>query len=97
MITKLRVQNFRSHRDLVIDFGSQLNIIIGPNGSGKTSLVEAIYIALQGKSWRSSFADIKNHNSGDDWWRVDVDFSDTESRTVKFQNGKREFVIGGKS
>ena len=97
MITKLRVQNFRSHRDLVIDFGSQLNIITGLNGSGKTSLVEAIYIALQGKSWRSSFADIKNHNSGDDWWRVDVDFSDTESRTVKFQNGKREFVIGGKS
>lgn len=97
MITKLRVQNFRSHRDLVIDFGSQLNIITGPNGSGKTSLVEAIYIALQGKSWRSSFADILNHNSDQDWWRVDINFLDQENRTVKFQNGKREFIIGGKS
>ena len=88
MIKKLRVQNFRKHTDFAIDFQPGTTIITGANGSGKTSLLEAIYIALQGKSWRSNFAEILRDDGGAiaDWWRVDVEFEGGERRVVKFQN-----------
>ncbi len=35
--------HFRNHSSVEFDFADQLNFIIGPNGSGKTSLLDAIY------------------------------------------------------
>lgn len=95
MITRLKVQNFRTHKNLEFSFQPGLTIITGPNGSGKTSLVEAIYIVLQGKSWRSNFAEIIKSDSTDDWWRIDVDFINGEKRVVKFVGGKKIFEIDG--
>ena len=40
---KIGVKNFKSLRDVEIDL-TKVNIVIGPNGSGKTSLVEALYL-----------------------------------------------------
>ena len=91
MITKLRVQNFRKHEDFTVDFTPGTSIVIGLNGSGKTSLIEAIHIALQGKSWRSNFSDILR--TGADWWRVDIEFDDGEKRVVRFENGEKNFEI----
>jgi hypothetical protein len=51
----LRVQDFRNLRDVHLEFGFQpvsAHIIHGPNGTGKTSLCEAISIALFGSSQR---------------------------------------------
>ncbi len=93
MIRQLRVQNFRKHSDIKVLFDERPNVIIGPNGSGKTSLVEAIYIALQGKSWRSNFLDILNINRGEDWWRIDIEFDDGEKRTVKYDGISKTFQI----
>jgi len=99
MITGLRVQNFRSHQDFAIDFREGVTIITGPNGSGKTSLIEAMYLALSGKSWRSNFAEINRENNSQiaDWWRVDVAFANNEKRTVKFANGQKSFQIDSKT
>ncbi len=95
MITNVRLQNFRKHRDYTAEFLPGTVVITGSNGSGKTSIIEAVCIALQGKSWRSNFAEIVRR--GEDWWRVDVEFDDGESRTVKFNNGTKEFVVDGQS
>lgn len=38
------------HQNLVIDFGENLNFIIGQNGSGKSAILTAIIIALGGKA-----------------------------------------------
>lgn len=94
MISKVRVQNFRKHEDTTVNFSNNTTTIVGPNGSGKTSIVEAIYIALRGKSWRSNFLDIINTQNKDGWWRVDVDFSDNTRRTVRFIDSKKSFQIG---
>ena len=45
---RLRLVNFRQHADTEIVFGDGLTGIIGPNGSGKTSLLEAIAWAIYG-------------------------------------------------
>ena len=45
---RLRLVNFRQHADTEIEFGDGITGIIGPNGSGKTSLLEAISWAIYG-------------------------------------------------
>src|SRR6058998_1532001 len=47
-LQRLRLVNFRQHADTEIAFGDGITGIIGPNGSGKTSLLEAIAWAIYG-------------------------------------------------
>lgn len=47
-LNQLHLRNFRQHADTLIDFESGLTGIIGPNGSGKTTILEAIAWALYG-------------------------------------------------
>jgi DNA repair protein SbcC/Rad50 len=45
---RLHLVNFRQHADTELAFGDGITGIIGPNGSGKTSLLEAIAWAIYG-------------------------------------------------
>jgi exonuclease SbcC len=47
-LNSLRLCNFRQHIDTRIEFDSGITGIIGPNGSGKTTILEAIAWALYG-------------------------------------------------
>ena len=47
---QLRLQNFRQHADSVVSFDTGLTGVIGTNGSGKTTILEAIAWALYGNS-----------------------------------------------
>ncbi len=49
-IDRLRMCNFRQHADSVLTFDSGITGIIGPNGSGKTTILEAIAWALYGNA-----------------------------------------------
>lgn len=93
MISRVRLQNFRKHEDFEATFQPGTTIITGPNGSGKTSLIEAIHIALQGKSWRSDFTEMVKNDQDTDWWRLDIEFVGGEKRTVKFIGNKKSFII----
>jgi len=46
MIRNILIENFRCYRRLEISRTARLNIIVGENGSGKTALLEAIFLAL---------------------------------------------------
>lgn len=45
-ITRVKVNNFVTYEDAVFNPGPNLNMVIGPNGTGKSSLVCAICIGL---------------------------------------------------
>ena len=53
-IDNISLVNFRNYEKLDISFGNGLNIFYGKNGSGKTNLIEAIYILALTKSFRIS-------------------------------------------
>ena len=52
-ISQLSLTDFRNLRSATLDFNSQFNLISGDNGSGKTSLLEAIYVLCQAHSFRT--------------------------------------------
>ena len=53
-LNTLYVHRFRPFEDVHFEFGPSLNIIVGPNARGKTSLLEAIYVLMSGASFRTS-------------------------------------------
>jgi len=99
VITSLHIRHFRSHTQRSVDFPNEVSLIVGANGSGKTSLLEAIYVALQGSSFKGS--DMEMIENGAPWYRIDVTFDDKTVRTVKFDpsktSGRKQFIIGGKT
>jgi DNA replication and repair protein RecF len=42
---------FKNYQDFQTDFSSEINCIVGPNGSGKTNLLDAIYLLGFSKSY----------------------------------------------
>ena len=52
-IELLRLTDFRNFRDAEIRPGPGVNLITGPNGSGKTSLIEAVGFLSNGRSFRT--------------------------------------------
>ncbi len=43
VLKQIELQNFRLHKNTSLNFSDKLNLIVGGNGHGKTSILEAIY------------------------------------------------------
>ena len=56
-ITRLDVRNLRRLSDISITPGPGVNWVLGDNGSGKTSLLEAIHLLAYGRSFRGRVRD----------------------------------------
>ncbi len=97
MITNIRLQNFRSYKDASFEFEEGVNVIVGPNASGKTNVLEAILVAAQGKSYRAK--DIEMVMYKKPWGRIDADFG-AKHRVVKIQQEndttKKTFDLDGR-
>ena len=57
IIKTITLKGFRNHDYLTYDFNPGLNIITGPNGTGKTNVVEAIYYLSLARSFRLNDSD----------------------------------------
>lgn len=82
MITSIRLQNFRSYSDESFEFDPAVNIVVGPNASGKTNLLEAILVLSQGGSFRARDIELIRHRTS--WARLDGYFS-SQPRTAKLE------------
>lgn len=65
---EIALKNFRSYKSKQIKLHPKLNLIVGPNGSGKTNLLEAIYVLAQTKSYRGRDESLLLH--GEDWYTL---------------------------
>lgn len=53
LISHLHLHQFRNFDTLKLEFSPGSNLIIGPNGTGKTSILESIFFLAYGKSFRA--------------------------------------------
>jgi DNA replication and repair protein RecF len=96
MITDIRLQHFRSYDDDAFEFGPTVNIIVGPNASGKTNLLEAILMTCWGASYRAR--DVETITFEEPWARIDLR-TDHSLRTLKIVRDaatKRVYEIDAK-
>jgi DNA replication and repair protein RecF len=96
MITSARLQNFRSYKDESFEFDPGVNIIVGPNASGKTNLLEAVIVLARGGSYRARDGELVKF--GRPWARLDGSF-EKQARTVKIEaepQPNKSFEIDGK-
>ena len=52
-LTRLTIQDLRCIGAAELELHPRLNLFVGPNGSGKTSLLEAVYCLGRGRSFRT--------------------------------------------
>ncbi|MGB9794785.1 DNA replication/repair protein RecF [Caldisericum exile] len=84
IIEKLLLQNFRRFKEKKFNFSNGFNIVIGKNGSGKTTILEAIYLLSTGKSFVTSA--VQNCvNVSEDYFFVEGVFNNV-SRLDQSQN-----------
>jgi DNA replication and repair protein RecF len=91
-LSNIEVLNFRNYDSINCAFSKEINLIHGPNGSGKTNFLEAIHFSLTGKSFRTK-NDFNLIKSGKDFTKTDVKYlKDGQKKNIKIlsslQNGK---------
>lgn len=68
MITKIRIRGYRVYKDFIIKPHQGKNILIGDNDAGKSTLMEAISLALNGRiSGRAVLEELNPH-----WFNTDL-------------------------
>ncbi len=73
IISSIKLKNFLVHEDSEIYFDRGLNVITGKNGSGKSSIVQAIYYVLFGKAlYYSSAREFIRYNQRDFFIEIEV-------------------------
>ena len=50
LITSIRLNNYRNYSNILINPDSNINIITGPNGSGKTNILESVVVSSNTRS-----------------------------------------------
>ena len=101
MLKSISLQNFRSYKKSEFSF-ADTNLIIGPNTSGKSNLIEAIYLLSTGKSFRTD-KDVQMLKFSEEVGRVRGILNDEEIEVV-ITNGQvnggsqyKKFLVNGVS
>lgn len=94
IIKGVKLTNFRNHDFFELKCWKETTMISGENGGGKTSILEAIYECLQGKSFRAVDREILKR--GADFYRVELEYVDGEKIVAVYENGKKTFLAGDK-
>ncbi len=94
-LSGIRLQNFRSYKDETFELEPGVNIIVGPNTSGKTNLLQALSLICVGKTSRLKDRELVRFKQK--WARIDCG-QESDGRSLKLEitsDGKTKttFVI----
>lgn len=53
MIQKIKLSNFRNFKSKHLEFSDKITTIVGPNASGKTNILEALFLLSTGRSFKA--------------------------------------------
>ena len=91
IIKSVKLVNFRNHSRYDLDLTNDTTLILGENGWGKTSVLEAIYILLRGKSFRAVDAEILKR--GEEYYRVELEYCNGGAITATYDGKDKNFII----
>lgn len=93
VLKKIKYQSFRNLIDAELEFTDDFNFIIGKNGAGKTNLLEAIFYAGLGSSFRVRE---EEHmiRIGESFLRVDAE-TENISAAVFYDGQKKKLTLQG--
>lgn len=94
LIESISLQNFRNHTSYHLDCKPDTTLILGKNGCGKTSVLEAIYILTQGKSFRATDPDILKRNTS--YYRIELKYDTGECIIATYDGKTKTFVAKAK-
>ena len=86
-LSKLKLKNFRKYESLEVSFKDGLNVFIGENDSGKTTIIDAIRILLGTQSHEYYYIDEKDFNNPNEEMEIECTFSfkdNSYSKVAKF-------------
>lgn len=88
-IKSVSLVNFRNHTNYHLDCQPTTTLILGENGCGKTSVLEAIYILTQGKSFRATDPDIIKRDT--DFYRIELEYDNGENIIATYDQKVKTF------
>ena len=94
IIKNVKLVNFRCHSEYKLECTEMTSQILGENGSGKTSVLEAIYEATRGKSFRAIDAEILKR--GEEFYRLEIEYNNGERVIVVYNGAKKQFLVEDK-
>lgn len=83
-IIRLTLHNFRNYADVSFCPDEGVNVLIGRNAQGKSSLLEAIYVAATSRSWRAG-RDIEMIRWEADQARISLEVSRVEQNDIEIE------------
>ncbi len=92
ILQEIEYEGFRNLIDNHIDFSEDLNIINGENGAGKSNLLESIFFAAYGTSFRTS--DDRNLVKFDARY-MRITGKSLKNQATVFYNGTKRFMLNG--
>ena len=81
IFTRLKLNNFKSHEHTVIPFEKGISVIVGENGAGKSTILEAISFALYKQHTAKKIDDLVRNNAN------------AMSVELEFKSNGREYKI----
>jgi DNA replication and repair protein RecF len=97
-LTNLSLAHFRSFSETKVTFDPAINIVYGTNGSGKTSLLEAVFVLLLGRSQRGAPDNVMLREN-QAFYRLEGDVLSGDKRdniAAAYQkNGRKKLTIDG--
>ena len=91
IIKSVKLTNFRNHSYLHLHCDQATTLILGQNGWGKTSILEAIYMLTRGKSFRATDKEILKHDA--DFYRIELEYQKGEKVTATYNNQTKIFSV----
>ena len=97
-IRKINLTQFRNYSNASFSFTAPVTCITGPNGSGKTNLLDAVYYLCYTKSYFSAYQQ-NSVQHGMDGFRVSGESNKSDGReetiSCKWKGGKKEIMADG--
>lgn len=90
----INIHHFRNYRQAHFIFSEGINVIAGPNGSGKTNLLDAIYYLCVGKSYFNG-TDLNNVQNQEVFFRIEGVFDEASEKTtiaVAYRQNDNKFI-----